>query len=67
MKGELTIVALIMILFFQVLAYMTMAGDLIIVREEIIDVRHQNNMLRQQIEIITENIPTLKQAYVKLF
>ncbi len=67
MKGELTIVALIMILFFQVLAYMTMAGDLIIVREEIIDVRHQNNMLRQQIEIITDNIPTLKQAYVKLF
>lgn len=67
MKGELTIVALIMILFFQVLAYMTMAGDLIIVKEEIIDVRHQNDMLRQQIEIITENIPTLKQAYVKLF
>ncbi len=63
----LTIFALVIILLLQFLAYITISGDLILVKEEMIDIRHQNDMLRQQIDIITENIPTLKQAYVKLF
>jgi len=63
----LTIFALVIILLLQFLAYTTISGDLILVKEEMIDIRHQNDMLRQQIDIITENIPTLKQAYVKLF
>ena len=63
----LTIFALVIILLLQFLAYTNLSGDLILVKEEILDVRHQNDMLRQQIDIITENIPTLKQAYVKLF
>lgn len=62
MRNSIFIIMIFVILLLQVMGYANSSGAQIQLENQMNLLIHENKMLKQQIEIITDNIPTLRQV-----